>query len=131
MQSTLALNVGGESYIFSENAGALDYVKRLYPSMKFESSLSLSNWTAQRNLHQLKVEYPYALDIKFNHPAVSGAVLDAFLNFLDSVQEDMYRNGIKSTTVVLSRIDVGTHVDNIIMKSKVYANLRAVFVPDK
>lgn len=127
---TLKLSHGGSDYQFTENEQVLGYLKQLYPSLEFEVALSLSDWARYRNLHTLSVEYPYALDIQFNNPNVSGAVFDSLLNFLDSVIADMYQNGIKRSTVVLSRIDVGTFVDPIALKSKVFAHLRAVFVPN-
>ena len=131
VEQTLKVSASGQDYIFTENPDVVAYLSRLYPRLTFETSLSLSSWPKYRNLHTLSVGYPYSLDVKFNHPQVANAILESLLDFMDAVQEDMYRIiNHTSAKVILSRIDVGTYLDPISMKSKIFAHLRAVFIPE-
>ncbi len=125
----LKIGAGGTDYFFTENEQLVEFLQDLYPRFKFQVSLSLSSFP-QRNLHQLEVATPSGPNLTYDSLPVQDAVVDALLSFLDKTHEDMRNRGIKSATVHLSRINLGANTDSVTLKTKMYAHLRAYFIPD-
>lgn len=132
MQKLEPLKIGasGHEYVFTENPQLVEYLQGLYPKMKFEVTLSLTPFPQVRNLHQIPVTAVLTEGLTYDSIQMQDMVLDSLLNFLDSVQEQMHRQGIQTSTVHLSRITLGTTVDSIALKNTVYAHLRACFLPN-
>lgn len=125
----LKIGVDGTDYYFTENQHLVTFLQKLYPSFKFHATLSLSPFP-QRNLHQLEVVTPSDKNITYDSLPVQDALVEGLLCFLDKTHEDMHSRGIKSATVHLSRINIGANTDSITLKTKMYAHLRACFIPD-
>lgn len=125
----LKIGTGGTDYYFAENEEFVRYLQELYPRFKFEVSLSLSAFP-QRNLHQLVVTSPNGPNLTYASLPVQDAMVEGLLNFLDKTHEEMHRSGIKSAKVHLSRISLGTNTDTLDLKTKLYAHLRACFIPE-
>lgn len=125
----LKIGVGGTDYYFNENEQLVEFLKDLYPRFKFQATLSLSPFP-QRNLHQLDVATPSGPNLTYDSLPVQDAIVEGLLSFLDKTHEDMQNRGIKSATVYLSRIDLGANTDSVALKTKMYAHLRACFIPN-
>ncbi|BBA65578.1 predicted ORF [Xanthomonas phage XacN1] len=125
----LKIGVGGTDYYFNENEQLVEFLQDLYPRFKFQATLSLSPFP-QRNLHQLEVVTPTGPNLTYDSLPVQDAIVEGLLGFLDKTHEDMHRRGIKSATVHLSRINLGASTDSFSLKTRMYAHLRACFIPD-
>ncbi len=125
----LKIGVSGTEYYFTENEQLVNFLQDLYPRFKFQATLSLSAFP-QRNLHQLEVSTPTGSNLTYDSLPVQDAIVEGLLNFLDKTHEEMYHRGIKSATVHLSRISMGSNTDSLSLKSKLYAHLRACFIQE-
>lgn len=125
----LKIGAGGTDYYFTENEQFVSFLQDLYPRFKFQATLSLSAFP-QRNLHQLEVSTPSGPNLTYDSLPVQDAIVEGLLNFLDKTHEDMHRRGIKSATVHLSRINIGSNTDSLALQTRLFAHLRACFIPD-
>ena len=132
MQKLEPLKIGasGHEYVFTENLHLVEYLQSLYPNLKFEATLSLTGFPQARNLHQMPVKAVLSEGMTYDSRQVQDIAVESLLNFLDGVQEQMHQQGIKSSTVHLSRITLGTVVDAVALKNTMYAHLRACFIPN-
>lgn len=117
-------------FLFSENEELVEALKRRYPFMQFEVSLSLGQWANLRNLHKLPINYVIKAADLDNPGNYFRIILDALFDFFDAVSENMHRTGIKKATVQLSRIEIGGTVSTTTLKQSLYGNLRAVFIQE-
>jgi hypothetical protein len=125
----LKIGIDGTDYYFSENPQLIEFLNDLYPRFKFQSTLSLTNFSQQNN-HSLDITTPTASNLTYDCLAVQDAMVNSLLDYLDKIHEEMHRHSIKSATVHLSRISLSSNTDSLSLKTKLTANLRACFVPD-
>ena len=125
----LKIGYSGNEYLFNENEELMDYLRDIFPELKFEATLSLVSFH-QRNLHQLTVITPPGTNLTYTSPSVQNSMITGLVSFLEHAVEDMQRNKVPSATVHLSRIELGTFVNPTTLKSSLYAHLRACFVQD-
>ncbi len=126
---TLKIGASGTDFYFTENEELVNDLKRRYPNMEFHTTLSAAQWNQARNLHALKLKsIPLQEGLMYDSGVVKNAVLDALYDHMDSIAELQYRNGIKRSDVYLNRIEVGSHVSSVTLKTELYANLRAVYI---
>lgn len=117
----------GTDIYFSDNAELIEYLRVQFPQFTFSAPVTLTGVNA-RNSHPLVISTPDNIkQLSATSREIQDAIMDALLNYLDKVKNDLSVIGQTHAYAHMSSIELEVAVSHITQRTELKATLRAAF----